>query len=68
MMHTFGHVPSENKDQSVSLCGLIRIFTECILIAKDASLLYVDNEDSDQTVCITKTRLFKYIENFTSKN
>ena len=36
-------------------------------IAKDAKFIHADNKDwSDRA--ITKTRLFKYIENFNSKN
>ena len=41
--------PSEDSDQTAHSHSLIRIFTERILVAKDAKFLHAHNEDSDQT-------------------
>ena len=42
-------VPGEDLDRLAHSHCPIRIFTGCILEAKDAKVLYVDNDDSDQT-------------------
>ena len=39
---TCGHAPKEDLDQSVHSHSLIRIFTECVLVAKDARFLHAD--------------------------
>ena len=63
--------PRENSDQPAHSNRLIRIFTGRILDIQEC-ILHEENEDwsdcVEAQIDIMKTSLFKYTENFTTKN